>query len=137
MEEEDEEEKEENGQLIAWAFLGADGSLTSLYTEPAHRGKGLAKAVGRALMRGMVEGEGEGGMGFRTVEGEGGGGGGGGDWEGMVHSDVAVGNKESVGVAVGLGGREGWEVRWVSVELGRVEGVVGRFERGEGEGRPF
>ncbi len=79
-------------------------------------------------MRGMVEEGGEGGMGmgFRTVGGEGEGG----DWEGMVHSDVAVGNAESVGVAVGLGGREGWEVRWVSVELGRVEGAVGMFEWG-------
>lgn len=77
-------------------------------------------------MRKMLEEEGEGGMGFRAVEGAGEGG----DWEGMVHSDVAVGNAESVGVAVGLGGREGWEVRWVSVELGRAEGAVGRFERG-------
>ncbi|KAL4820296.1 hypothetical protein BDW67DRAFT_153871 [Aspergillus spinulosporus] len=36
---------------IAWAFLGFDGSLSSLHVEPAHRGKGLAVAVGREVMK--------------------------------------------------------------------------------------
>ena len=33
------------GTLIAWAFLGVDGSLSSLYVEAEHRRRGLAKAV--------------------------------------------------------------------------------------------
>ncbi|KAL4992359.1 hypothetical protein BDW68DRAFT_98201 [Aspergillus falconensis] len=36
---------------IAWAFLGFDGSLSSLHVEPEHRGKGLAVAVGREVMK--------------------------------------------------------------------------------------
>lgn len=100
--------------------MGVDGSLTSLHVEPAHRGKGLAKAVGRRLFRNLVEDAR--GMGFVAVGvGEGG---------LMVHSDVAVGNVESAGVARGLGGREGWRVRWVSVDLGRVDGAVRGLEKG-------
>ncbi|KAL6235317.1 hypothetical protein BDW75DRAFT_209861 [Aspergillus navahoensis] len=36
---------------IAWAFLGFDGSLSSLHVEPDHRGRGLAVAVGREVMK--------------------------------------------------------------------------------------
>lgn len=36
---------------IAWAFLGFDGSLSSLHVEPEHRGRGLAVAVGREVMK--------------------------------------------------------------------------------------
>ncbi|KAK0515612.1 hypothetical protein JMJ35_001646 [Cladonia borealis] len=36
--EEKGEEKREIGDLISWAFLGPDGSLTSLHVEPQHRG---------------------------------------------------------------------------------------------------
>lgn len=42
---------QQQSDLIAWAFLGPDGSLTSLHVEPAHRGRGLAKAVSRRLFR--------------------------------------------------------------------------------------
>lgn len=115
----DEGEAERGDQLIAWAFMGVDGSLTSLHVEPAHRGKGLAKAVGGMLLRGLAGDPGA--MGFAPV-GEG-------DVVGMAHSDVAVGNVESAGVAKGLGGREGWRVRWVSVDLGRVEGAVRSLEK--------
>lgn len=46
--------------------------------------------------------------------------------EGWVHGDVAVDNGASQGLMRKLGGsmREGWEVRWVGVDLGRVVGVV-------------
>lgn len=37
------------GELIAWAFLGPDGSLTTLHVEPAFRGQGLAKMLTRRL----------------------------------------------------------------------------------------
>ena len=109
-EEKEEKEKEkETGQLISWAFLGVDGSLTSLHVEAEHRGKGLAKAVAKRLFR-TLRGE----VGFGNVEGD----------RAWAHSDVAVENLGSAGVARALGGREGWVVRWVYVDLGRVRGVV-------------
>ena len=113
-EEEKKEEKEEKerGQLISWAFLGPDGSLTSLHVEEPHRGQGLAKAVAKRLFKALKEDMG--GVGFRAVGGDG----------GWAHSDVAIENKESAGVARGLGGVEGWVVRWVHVDLGRVRGLV-------------
>ena len=129
-----ETDREPQGELIAWAFLGVDGSLSSLHVEPAHRGQGLAKAVSRRLFQSLAD---EGlAMGFRPVEGIGAAQGQGNDGaqdpndedsdgiggeygtgEGWAHSDVAEANIESAGVARGLGGREGWRVRWVSVDL--------------------
>ena len=94
------------GQLVAWAFLNVDGSLTSLHVEAGHRRRGLATKVAGRLCRLLVGGEGGG------MRGDGG--------EGWVHSDVAVENVESAGVARGLGGVEGWRVRWVSVDLAAV-----------------
>ncbi|KAL9077662.1 MAG: hypothetical protein Q9161_000034 [Pseudevernia consocians] len=101
------------GELIAWAFLGVDGSLTSLHVEPEHRGRGLAKAVSRRLFQCLADDAAA--MGFRAVgDGEYDGG------DGWAHSDVAEENVESAGVARGLGGKEGWRVRWVSVNLAAV-----------------
>lgn len=134
---------------IAWAYLGVDGSLTSLHVEPLHRNLGLAKAVTRRLLGCLADDTA--GMGFRDVDpvtvdgsnnddddrdgsnndnddsngndnegarkGEYGGGG-----KGWAHSDVAEGNVGSVGVARGVGGKEGWRVRWVGVDLGAVLG---------------
>ena len=145
-------------QPIAWAFLGVDGSLSSLHVEPAHRRQGLAKAVSRRLLRRLADDAAA--MGFRAVsEGpgddwggvyggqEGGGGehggrdrdgGTGGETteygagEGWAHSDVAEENVGSAGVARGLGGRVGWRVRWVRMELAAAV-AVGEGE-GEGEG---
>ena len=31
--------------LVAWAYLGIDKHLTTMYVVPSHRGKGLAKFV--------------------------------------------------------------------------------------------
>ncbi|MCJ1479782.1 hypothetical protein MMC13_008468 [Lambiella insularis] len=93
----------EEGRLVAWAFRGLDGSLTSLFVEEGWRGRGLGKMVTRRLLGGE-------------------------EWG---HSDVAKDNGESVGVARGLGGEEGWECFWAWVDLGKVvEG--GRLEGGEG-----
>ena len=129
------ESEREGGRLVAWVFLGLDGSLKSLHVEREHRGKGLAKAVCRQIFTKLGQKEG-GGMGFRGLEGTGdgeeGGGRGMGEWEGWVHSDVAETNKESAGVARALGGRSGWGVRWVGVDLGVVGEVWGRLVEGEG-----
>ena len=99
-----------------------------MHVEPEHRGKGLAKAVAKRLFGKLGVDRGE--VGFRAVEGEKDGGGcgdgdGGGDG-GWAHSDVAVENRESAGVARAVGGRQGWVVRWCHVDLGRVRGLVGR-----------
>ena len=135
--------KDDQAQPIAWAYIGADGSLTSLHVEPEHRNLGLAKAVTRRLLGCLADDAA--GMGFRDVEcvtvdgskddsdsndggskdddnerarkGEYGRGG-----KGWAHSDVAEGNVGSEGVARGLGGKEGWRVRWVGVDLGAVLG---------------
>ncbi|KAF2835539.1 hypothetical protein M501DRAFT_941887, partial [Patellaria atrata CBS 101060] len=85
---------------VAWAFLGLDGSLSTLFVEPGFRGRGLGKWVaGRVL----------GGLGAFTAEGR--------RW---CHADVLVGNEEGEGVVRALGGREGWVVYWVRVDLGEV-----------------
>lgn len=88
----------EEGEVVAWAFLGADGSFSSLHTMPEHRGKGLAGAVVRGLMR---------------------------KGEGWMSSDVYWDNEGGKGVARGLGGREGWVVHWVGCDLEAVRRVWG------------
>lgn len=40
---------------IAWGFLGLDGALATLHVEPPHRGKGLALALSREVMRRGME----------------------------------------------------------------------------------
>ena len=108
--------EEEDGELVAWAFLGPDGSLTSLHVEPAWRGRGLGKLVTRRLFGLLGRGEGESGFGDVGV---------GQEW---CHSDVATDNQGSIGVARGLGGEEGWECFWGWVDLGEVERMGGGRE---------
>ncbi|EJD52868.1 hypothetical protein AURDEDRAFT_181369 [Auricularia subglabra TFB-10046 SS5] len=91
----------EDAQPVAWAFLGPDGSLISLHVEPAYRGRGLAKAVGRRVLHDGVAR-------FGDALG------------GLAHADVAVENAESNGVCRSLGGAEGWTVYWVRVDLDKV-----------------
>ncbi|MCJ1404677.1 hypothetical protein MMC11_007903 [Xylographa trunciseda] len=101
------------GQLVSWAFLGPDGSLTSLHVEPEFRGKGLGKLVTRRLFgllaqRGKRSGFGDVGVG-----------------EEWCHSDVAADNAGSIGVARGLGGEEGWECFWGWVDLSEADRMSG------------
>ncbi|KAL6715931.1 hypothetical protein ACLMJK_006892 [Lecanora helva] len=134
--------KRDDAPLIAWSFIKSDGSLSTLHVEPAHRGKGIAKAISSRLFTQLARSPRE--MGFRpvgvpsasdkdgAVDGQ--------ERDpslGLAHSDVAVDNLESAGVARGLGGREGWGVRWVSVDLRRVEGAVGGVEGGMGEVKKY
>ncbi|KAL8680921.1 MAG: hypothetical protein Q9186_002933 [Xanthomendoza sp. 1 TL-2023] len=108
---EGKEEEEEEGP-VAWAFLSPDGSLSSLHVEPAHRGKGLARAVTSKLMDALIrigEKNGEAGRG-----------------EGWMSSDVYWDNMGGQGVAKGVGGREGWVCRWVGADLRRVREVWGK-----------
>ncbi|MCJ1316604.1 hypothetical protein MMC15_001925 [Xylographa vitiligo] len=102
-----------DGRLVAWAFLGPDGSLTSLHVEPEWRGRGLGKLVTRRLFGLLGRGEGE--AGFEGV----------GEGEEWCHSDVATDNAGSIGVARGLGGEEGWECFWGWVDLEEAERMSG------------
>lgn len=43
-------------ELVAWAYLSIDQSLTTLYVLPSHRGKGLAKTVAGAVIRDLCDG---------------------------------------------------------------------------------
>ena len=102
--------------LIAWAFLGVDASLASLHVEPPYRGNGLGKLVTRAafgLLREAEPGSGADKAFSGVTEGS--------EW---CHSDVGKENVESVAVAQGLGGKEGWDVAWTWVDLGKVREVV-------------
>ncbi|KAK7521664.1 hypothetical protein IWZ03DRAFT_392357 [Phyllosticta citriasiana] len=90
---------------VAWAFLGADGSLCSLHVEPKYRGYGLAKALVRKLFR----------DGFKSF----------GDELGrLAHADVAANNLPSSAVCLSLGASKGWEVYWVRASLSSVRSAT-------------
>ena len=119
--------REAEGRVVSWGFLGVDGSLSSLFTEEGYRGQGLAKAVAGALVEGLggrggvgeaCKGEGALKMGYRGIR----------DGEGWAHSDIDAENKGSAAVARAIGGRVGWECRWISVDLGKVKDVVSRLD---------
>lgn len=89
---------------IGCVFLGLDGSLATLFVEPEHRGKGIAEALSREVMRrGMAEG----GI-WREVGEEG---------EVWVHANVLATNGASRRVLEKLGGEVGWTVKWTVVEV--------------------
>lgn len=82
--------------LAAWAFLGADGSLTHLYVEEAYRGQGLAKAVSLKLYHEEIPNYGS---------------------DSYAHADVEIQNEESQGVAKRLGGDQLWTIHWYVCDL--------------------
>lgn len=87
---------------IAWAFIGLDGSLTSLHVEESHRRLGLAKALTIKLFHeamGVFWGDGV---------------------EKLAHGNVAVGNEKSAGMCRSLGGVDVGEVFWVKVDVGGI-----------------
>jgi GNAT superfamily N-acetyltransferase len=43
-------------QLVAWAYLGIDMGLNTLYVLPEHRGKGLAKIAAAKLLAALCDG---------------------------------------------------------------------------------
>ncbi|PLB52630.1 hypothetical protein P170DRAFT_453943 [Aspergillus steynii IBT 23096] len=98
---------DDNGEdPIAWAFLSADGTLAVLHVEPEYRGRGLAEAASREVMRrGMREGR------MFLAKGEQGRG------KGWVHADVTPGNRASCRVMEKLGGEVSWTVTWTVVEF--------------------
>lgn len=109
----------ESATLVAWAFIALDGSLSTLHTEPLHRGRGIAKAVARSLFATLAADPQS--VGFAplpasavpslsppppAVAAAG----------VLAHVDIAVGNDASAGVLRSLGAWPAWRVRWVSVD---------------------
>jgi hypothetical protein len=87
---------------VAWTFLGLDGSLTTLHTEPEYRGQGIAKAVAARIMREHAPAI------ARDEDGT--------VW---VHADVYFGNVQSEAVCSSLGGEALWKIFWVRIDIGR------------------
>ncbi|KZM18530.1 uncharacterized protein EKO05_0002365 [Ascochyta rabiei] len=90
-------------KAVAWTFLGLDGSLTTLHTEPEWRGKGIAKAVAASIIRECAPGLAVDDMGSA--------------WS---HADVYVGNTQSESVCISLGGKAMWEHYWVRIDLSKA-----------------
>lgn len=89
-------------KLVAWGYIGIDGSFATLYVLPEYRGKGLASYVAVELLGRLSRGE------FSDLGYEG--------KSGWVHSDVHDGNKESEGVMKSLGGKVDWVTSYVWVD---------------------
>ena len=97
---------------VGWGFLGKDASLTSLHTEPEHRGKGLAPLISKERVRHEQE--------CFLTPGE--------EAEGEVqwaHADVDEGNVASRRVMEKMGGKQYWGVAWIEVELKTLVGSQG------------
>jgi ribosomal protein S18 acetylase RimI-like enzyme len=94
----------EAGKVIAWAYIGIDGSFATLYVLEEYRGRGLASYVAVELLGSYGRGA------FADLGFDGS--------SGCVHSDVKVGNEESEGVMMSLGGKVGWvsSYTWVDSE---------------------
>lgn len=84
---------------VAWAFVGLDGSLTTLHTEASHRRMGLAMSLTAKLFREE--------MGLFWEEGV----------ERLALGNVAVGNEASASMCRRLGGEDIGEVCWVRVDV--------------------
>jgi hypothetical protein len=88
---------------VAWAFVGLDGSLTTLHTEAPFRRMGLARALTAKLFIEEMSQFWEEGV------------------ERFAHGNVAVGNEASARMCRQLGGRDVGEVFWVRVDLEAAE----------------
>lgn len=93
------------GELVAWAFLGLDASLTSLHVDENLRGSGMGKKVAQ-LAFGLLPDA----TGFPGIQ----------DGEEWCHGDTEWSNLGSIGVMRGLGGEFGWNCHWVSLDLRKV-----------------
>lgn len=88
---------------VAWTFLGLDGSLTTLHVESQWRRRGIAKAVAAKMFRENAP--------ALAVDAQG---------TAWAHADVYVGNVQSESVCRSLGGKEGWKIFWVRLDVGKA-----------------
>jgi ribosomal protein S18 acetylase RimI-like enzyme len=91
---------ERTDNAVAWAFLGVDGSLTTLHTEPEYRGKGIAKAVAARIFREYAP--------ELALDDEG---------TAWAYGNVYVGNVQSEAVCRSLGGESMWKTFWIRIGL--------------------
>jgi len=89
---------------VGWGFLGKDASISSLHTEPEHRGNGLAVLLTQELLRrqGASVEDGE----QRTTS-----------WG---HADVLESNTSSRRVMEKLGAQVMWRVAWIEIDLEKI-----------------
>lgn len=99
--------EEATNSAIGWAFLGLDGSLTTLHTEENYRGKGIAKAVASKIMSQRAPG--------LAVSPDG---------NAWSHADVYLGNVQSESVCRSLGGKAMWKCFWVRIDLEKAGDLV-------------
>jgi hypothetical protein len=92
----------ENGKLIAWAYIGIDGSLATLYVLEEYRGKGLSSFAAVELLASYDKGD------FNDLGFDGA--------SGWVHPDVKKGNKESEGVMKSLGGKISFQSSYIWID---------------------
>jgi hypothetical protein len=93
---------EKTNEAIAWAFLGLDGSLTSLTTKPEYQGKGIAKAITSKIFKEWA---------VLAVDEEG---------NAWANADVYEGNVQSKSVCRSLGGQSMWKSYWVRIDIGKA-----------------
>ncbi|KAK5451570.1 hypothetical protein LTS15_007830 [Exophiala xenobiotica] len=107
---------------VAWGFLGKDASISSLHTEPAHRGKGLAVCLARELLRRQRQRQNRAASPFLedTSTRKRGTGMEMGCW---AHADVSQDNIPSRRVMEKLGGKPMWKVMWTELDLEKVMSV--------------
>ncbi|KAH9879220.1 hypothetical protein J1614_002659 [Plenodomus biglobosus] len=91
---------EDSGAIIAWTFIGLDGSLTTLHTEEKYRGKGIAKAVAASIIRQYAPDS--------AIDERG---------NAWSHADVYTNNVQSEMVCKSLGGVAMWKCFWLRVDL--------------------
>lgn len=91
---------EADNAIVAWAFVGLDGSLTTLHTEAQYRGKGIAKAVAASIMRQYAPDS--------AVDERG---------NAWSHADVYTNNVQSEIVCKSLGGKAMWKCFWLRIDL--------------------
>lgn len=105
--------EEASDRAVAWTFLGLDGSLTTLHTEPEWRGKGIAKVVAARIIGECAPG--------LAVDEHG---------TAWSHADVYIGNKQSESVCRSLGGKAMWEHYWVRIDLSKAGSLAQRASQG-------
>lgn len=93
------------GKLAAWAYVGIDGSIATLYVLPNFRGKGLSSIIARELLARLERGE------FADLGYDG--------KSGWVHADVYEGNAGSEAVMRGLGGTIWWKSSYIWIDSAR------------------
>ncbi|KAF8859598.1 hypothetical protein BDZ45DRAFT_714006 [Acephala macrosclerotiorum] len=94
-----------DGKLAAWAYVGIDGSIATLYVLPEFRGQGLSSIIARELLARLERGE------FADLGYDG--------KSGWVHADVYDGNAGSEAVMKGLGGTIGWKSSYIWIDSAR------------------